>query len=63
MIALDDLKVPSEILWRGALLFAVIDLVFVSVIIKIVKPSDLFKMKWTLVIVLALFFTFPSFLP
>jgi hypothetical protein len=58
MIASNDLKVTSEILWRGALLFAVIDLVFVSVIIKIVKPSDFLKMKWTLVIVLALFFTF-----
>ena len=58
MIASNDLKVTSEILWRGALFFAVIDLVFVSIIIKIVKPSDLFKMKWTLVIVLALFFTF-----
>jgi hypothetical protein len=58
MIASSDLKVTSEILWRGASLFAVIDLVFVSVIIKIIKPSDLFNMKWTLVIVMALFFTF-----
>jgi hypothetical protein len=57
MIALNDLKVTSQILWRGALLFAVTDLVFVSVINKIVKPSDLFKMKWKLVIVLGLFFT------
>jgi hypothetical protein len=58
MIASDDLKVTSEILWRGALLFAAIDLVFVSIIIRIVKPSDLLKMKWTIVIVLAMFFTF-----
>jgi hypothetical protein len=58
MIASNDLKVTTEMLWRGALLFAVTDLVFVSVIIKIVKPSDLFRMKWTLVIVMALFFTF-----
>jgi hypothetical protein len=58
MIASNDIKVTSEILWRGALLFAVIDLVFVSIIIKIIKPSDLFRMKWTLVIVMALFFTF-----
>jgi hypothetical protein len=58
MIASADLKVTSEILWKGALLFAVMDLVFVSVIIKIVKPSDLLKMKWSLVIVMALFFTF-----
>jgi hypothetical protein len=57
MIASNDLKVTSEILWRGALLFALTDLVFVSVIIKIVKPSDLLKMKWALVIVFAIFFT------
>jgi hypothetical protein len=58
MIASDDLKVTSEILWRGASIFAVIDLVYVSIIIKIVKPSHLFKMKWKLVIVMGLFFTF-----
>jgi hypothetical protein len=58
MIGFNDLKVTSEILWRGALLFVGIDIVFVSIIIKIVKPSDLFKMKWTLVFVMALFFTF-----
>jgi hypothetical protein len=58
MINSNELKVTSEILWRGALLFAIIDLVYVSIIIKIIKPSDLLKMKWTLVIVMALFFTF-----
>jgi hypothetical protein len=58
MIASNDLKVTSEILWRGALLFAGIDLVFVTIIIRIVKPSELLKMKWTLVIVMAIFFTF-----
>jgi hypothetical protein len=58
MIVSNDIKVTSEILWRGALLFAAIDIVFVSIIIKIIKPSDLFKMKWTLVIVMAIFFTF-----
>lgn len=58
MIASNDIKVTSEILWRGALLFTVIDLVYVSIIIKIVKPSDFLKMKWALVIVMALFFTF-----
>jgi hypothetical protein len=58
MIASNDLKVTTEILWRGALLFALIDLFLVSVIIKIVKPSDLFKMKWPLVVVIAIFFTF-----
>jgi hypothetical protein len=58
MIASNDLKVTSEILWRGALLFAVIDLVFVPILIKIVKPAEFFKMKWHLVIIMALFFFF-----
>jgi hypothetical protein len=58
MTALNDLKVTTEMLWRGALFFSVIDIVFVFIIIKIVKPSDLFKMKWTLVIVMATYFTF-----
>jgi len=58
MIASNDLKVTSEILWRATLLFAVIDLVFVSILFKTVKPTDLLKMKWKLVIVMALFFFF-----
>ncbi len=58
MIASNDIKVTSEILWRGALLFALIDLVFVSILNKIVKPAELFIMKWKLAIVLALFFFF-----
>jgi hypothetical protein len=58
MITSNDFKVTSEILWRGALLFAVTDLVFVSFLSKIVKPADLFKMKWKLVIVMAFFFLF-----
>ena len=56
MIASNDLKVTSEILWRGALLFAVIDLVFITILIKIVKSADFSKMKWNLVIIMASFF-------
>jgi len=56
MIISNELKVTSEILWRGALLFAIIDLVFVSILVRIIKPGDLFKMKWKLVMVIALFF-------
>jgi len=56
MIIPPDLKVTTEILWRGALLFAIIDLVFVSVVVRIIKPGELFRMKWNLVIVMALFF-------
>jgi hypothetical protein len=58
MIVSNDLKVTTGILLRGAFLFAVIDLVFVSVINKIVKPCDFLKMKWPLVIIMAFFFTF-----
>jgi hypothetical protein len=56
MIIPDDIKVSTAILLRGALLFAVIDLVFVSVLFRIIKPDDLFKMKWHLITVMALFF-------
>jgi hypothetical protein len=58
MIISDDLKVTSEVLWRGALLFAIFDLVVVSVMVKVIKPVDLFRMKWKLVTVMALFFCF-----
>jgi hypothetical protein len=58
MITSGDLKVTSEILLRGALLFAVIDMVFVPVLIIIVKPADFFKMKWKLVFIMGLFFFF-----
>jgi uncharacterized membrane protein len=56
MLDSENLKVTSEILWRGALLFAIIDLVFVSILARTIKPGDLFKMKWALTIIMALFF-------
>jgi hypothetical protein len=40
------------------LLFTLTDLVFVSVLVKIVKPGDFLKMKWYLAIILGLFFFF-----
>jgi hypothetical protein len=58
MIAPGDIKVTSEILWRGALLFGLTDLIFVSILNKIVRPADLLKMRWTLVIVIGIFFFF-----
>ena len=56
MLVSDDLKVTTEILWRGALLFAIVDLVYVPFLVKTIKPGDLFRMKWSLVIIMALFF-------
>jgi hypothetical protein len=53
----NEIKVTSEILWKGALSFALIDIVFVAALIKLVKPHDLQMMKWKLVIFIAFFFT------
>jgi len=53
----DSLKVTNEILLRGALIFAIMDVVFVAILHKLIKQEDLIKMKWKLVIVMALFFT------
>lgn len=56
MVIPDDLKVTTEVLLRGALIFAVIDFLFVSILTRIIKHDDLFKMKWNLVIIMCLFF-------
>lgn len=58
----DSIKVTNEILLRGALIFAIMDVVFVAILHKLIKQEDLIKMKWKLVIVMALFFTGTSFL-
>lgn len=51
-----ETKVTTEILWKGALLFALTDVVFVALIARLIKPADLYKMKWILVICMAIFF-------
>ncbi len=56
MIVSADIKVTSEILWKGALIFALIDIVFIVIVAKLVKPEDLLKMKWRLLSIMALFF-------
>jgi len=53
----DDLKVTNEILLRGALIFALIDIFFVAILYKLIKPAELERMKWELVLVMAVFFT------
>lgn len=52
----DDIKVTTEVLWRGALYFALIDIVYVTFLAKIIKPEDLRRMKWRLLIFMAFFF-------
>ena len=56
MINSNELKVTTEVLWRGAVIFALIDVVFVAVLTKVVKPSDLHSMKWRLFMFMAVFF-------
>jgi len=51
-----DTKVTTEILWQGALIFAFIDVIFVAVLARLIKPARLREMKWTLVAVMAVFF-------
>jgi hypothetical protein len=51
-----DIKVTTAILLKGALIFALIDIAFIAVLVRLVKPSDLHKMKWKLVTFMAIFF-------
>jgi len=52
-----DAKVTSEILWRGALIFSLIDIVFIIVLTRFIKPEKFRQMKWTLVATMVVFFT------
>lgn len=52
----DDLKVTTEMLWRASLLFAIIDIVLITILTRLVKPPVFFNMKWKLIIVMAIFF-------
>jgi hypothetical protein len=56
MIISNDIKVTSEILWKGAMIFALIDIVFVYTLTRLIKPDYLLRMKWRLVIIMFLFF-------
>jgi hypothetical protein len=57
MIMPPDAKVTSEILWRGALIFALIDVVFVAVLAWLIKPARFRQIKWTLAVTMVIFFT------
>jgi len=56
MILSSEIKVTTEILWRGAVIFAFIDVILVTVMTRLIRPSDLKKMKWRLVTMMAVFF-------
>jgi hypothetical protein len=52
-----DIKVTSEILWQGALIFALIDLGFVSLLAWRIKRTRFRQLKWALVIATAVFWS------
>jgi hypothetical protein len=52
----DNIRVTTEILWKGAMFFALIDVILITILTRLVNPNDLFKMKWRLIIFMAIFF-------
>jgi len=48
-------KISTELLWRGALLFASLDLILVSLLVWRVKPATFRQLKWELILVTAVF--------
>ena len=50
-----DIKVTTQILWEGALIFALIDVVFVFILRWRIKPEAFRQLKWTLVITTGIF--------
>ncbi len=45
-----DLKVTTEVLWRGATIFAVVDIVFVAILTRRIKAETFRLLKWPLVV-------------
>ncbi len=52
-----DTKLTTEILWRGTLVFALIDLGFVSLLAWRIKPARFRQLKWALVGITAIFWS------
>jgi hypothetical protein len=50
-----DLKVTTEVLWRGAAIFAVIDIVFVAILTRQIKAESFRMLKWPLVVTTGFF--------
>jgi hypothetical protein len=44
-----DIKVTTEILWQGALIFALVDVAFISVLVRRIKAASLRRRKWAIV--------------
>lgn len=51
-----DIKVITDILWKGALLFAVIDIPFVYMLSRRTSAAAFRDLKWTLIITTGVFF-------
>jgi hypothetical protein len=56
MVSMAEVKVTTEILLKGALFFALIDAAFITMVTRLIRPADFHKMKWRLVVVMAVFF-------
>lgn len=50
-----DLKVTTKMLWQGALIFALIDILFVAVLTRSIKAENFRLFKWPLVITTGIF--------
>jgi len=50
-----DIKVTTGILWEGALVFALIDIVFVSILRRRIRFEAFRQFKWSLVITTGIF--------
>jgi len=50
-----DLKVTTEVLWRGTLIFAVVDTLYVAVLTRQIKAETFRQIKWPLVITAGIF--------
>jgi len=48
-------KVTTEILWKGALIFAVIDIFFVSFLVWKISNNLFYRFKWPLLVITSLF--------
>lgn len=52
----EEVKVTSDILWKGAIFFALIDVFLITILTRFIKAEDLRKIKWRLIIYMAIFF-------
>jgi hypothetical protein len=53
---MNELKITNEILIKGAFIFAAADIIYVTLLIRIIKPDNFVNMKWRLTSVMGAFF-------